>query len=260
MRILAATGPNQEAVSDFDPNRAAETTAETAVNRSSLSPAGCNFGTTRRYIRAAATISRTNTVRPHPIPGDEQFDRVGELAFVRAVLAERESAIVEFEERMRCVPRILQALNGRRGRPLHDHDLADLVQDTVLIVLRKLPEFAAWAPLEGWIYRLCFLEFQNALRRRRREWQRTSEITTEPGDPGVDAGSNHAHDHVHLALTQLGGVEAETIRWKHFDGLTFQEIGVRLDMPPNTVKTRYYRGLAKLEALLRTYSRREESA
>lgn len=190
----------------------------------------------------------------------EPFDPKSELAFVRAVLARQEAAIAKFEQRIRCVPRMLSALNGRRGRPLSEHDLADLVQDTVLIVLRKLDQFAAWAPLEAWIYRLCLLEFLNAIRRRGRERRRTIERVDEPATAPAASAGGHEHDDVHQALDRLGGVEAEAIRMKHFDALTFEEIGNRLGMPGNTAKTRYYRGLAKLAKVLQTYQSRQEHA
>ncbi|HEX5052072.1 MAG TPA: sigma-70 family RNA polymerase sigma factor [Planctomycetota bacterium] len=194
----------------------------------------------------------------HPSMNPE-FDRDAELAFVRAVFAGERTAMARFEERMLCVPRILRALNGRRGRPLDDHDLADLVQDTILIVLRKLDRFEAWVPIEGWIYRLCYLEFLNAVRRRGRQWQRTTELQEQiEGPPEVTP--DHVHDDVHAGLAQLGGVEAEVIRMKHFEELTFQKIGDRMGVPANTVKTRYYRGLARLEEVMRTYRRREERA
>jgi RNA polymerase sigma-70 factor (ECF subfamily) len=188
----------------------------------------------------------------------EHFDQRAEVAFVQAVLAGQEQAVVKFEERMRCVPRILGALNARRGHPLGEHELADLVQDTIVVVLRKLDEFAAHAPLEGWMYRLCFLEFLNAVRRRGRALRRTSELVEEPEAAGVDDLGEHVYDDVYRALELLGGHEADTIRLKHFDGLTFREIGDRVGVPANTAKTRYYRGLARLGELLRTYRRREE--
>lgn len=166
---------------------------------------------------------------------------------------------MKLEKRIQCVPRILGSLNGRRGRPLGDHDLADLAQDTVMIVLRKLDQFQAWVPLEGWIYRLCYLEFLNAVRKRARTLRRTHELT-ENIDVATNDAAHNAHDDLHTALDRLGGVEAEAIRLKHFDDLTFQEIGDCLNMPANTAKTRYYRGLAKLEALMRTYQQREERA
>jgi NAD(P)-dependent dehydrogenase (short-subunit alcohol dehydrogenase family) len=40
--------------------------------------------------------------------------------------------------------------------------------------------------------------------------------------------------------------EADVIRMKHFEDLTFEEIGTRLGNSINTVKTRYYRGISRL--------------
>ena len=66
------------------------------------------------------------------------------------------------------------------------------------------------------------------------------------------------HRPYHGALERLGGVEAETIRIKHFEGLTFEAVGVRLGIPTNTAKTRYYRGMLRLEKLLRSAMGRSE--
>lgn len=164
-----------------------------------------------------------------------------------------------FEERLQCVPRFLGALNRRRGYALDEHDLADLVGKTVVIAMEKLGEFEAHVPLEGWLYRLCHFELLNALRRRARERRRNAELPDADSVPTQDA-DRHQHEDVHRALERLGGVEAETIRMKHFAELTFQEIGARLGMPANTVKTRYYRGLEKLERILETLWDREEHA
>jgi RNA polymerase sigma-70 factor (ECF subfamily) len=219
-----------------------------------------SVGNLQRYSAPLPAISRTNAVPPHPSMFPEPFDARAELALVLAVLAGQETAIVEFEQRMLCVPRILNALNNRRGRPLDEHDLADLVQDTVLVVLRKLTDFKALAPLEAWIYRLCDLEFMNAARRRGRAARRTIALTEATELAAAAPDALWVHEEVHQALAQVGGVEAETIRLKHFDGLTFPEIGERLGVPPSTAKTRYYRGLERLTALLRICRRREESA
>jgi RNA polymerase sigma factor (sigma-70 family) len=202
-------------------------------------------------------ISRTKAVRPDPSVIPEAFDAASELAFVRDVLAGREAAVVTFEERMLCVPRILGALNRRRGRPLDDHDLADLVQDTLLIVLRKLREFRAFVPLEGWIYRLCEFEFRNAVRRSGRQPQPRSEFS-QLAATGSEPTAGHAHDELYRALDELGGVESEVIRMKHLAGFTFQEAAAKLTIPVNTAKTRYYRGMAKLAARMRDRRRREE--
>ena len=179
----------------------------------------------------------------------DSFDQEAERRFIAAVLLGQQEAVAIFDERMRCVPRIMAALNARRGRPFREADLDDLAQDTFVIAWRKLPAFKPFVPLEGWLYRLFCNEFMNAwrrLERNRRFTQATEDIDEFEGamtKPSPD-------DDIHLALERLGGVEAETISLKHFDGLTFAEIAERMAVVEGTVKTRYYRGLVRLERLL----------
>ena len=52
------------------------------------------------------------------------------------------------------------------------------------------------------------------------------------------------------ALAQIDPAEARVIELKHLDGLTFTEIGVRLELSPNSAKTRYYRGLQAMRRFL----------
>jgi RNA polymerase sigma-70 factor (ECF subfamily) len=189
----------------------------------------------------------------------DPFDQQAEDRFVAAVLRGEQEAIVVFETRIRCIPRIMGALNARRGRPFREHDLADLAQNTIVIALRKLPEYKPLAPVESWLYRLCCNEFLNALRQRERDRRVVNDSDEVDSFAGNSTERATTHDEVHLALERLGGLEAETIRLKHFDGLTFVEIAARMGTPENTVKTRYYRGLARLEQLLTRIETPEES-
>jgi RNA polymerase sigma-70 factor, ECF subfamily len=179
----------------------------------------------------------------------EPLDQDAERRFVEAVMRGDREARVGFEMRVRCVTRFLAVLNARRGRPFDEHDLADLAQATIAIAWRKLPAYEPLAQLEVWLHRLCCYEFANALRRRGRERQRSGDV--EVDELTGTSQTAHGHDDLHLALARLGGVEADIIVLKHFDGLTFAEISARTGSPENTVKTRYYRGLARLEAMLR---------
>ena len=212
-----------------------------------------------RYSVATEPVARFRAVSTLPLPDPEPFDRAAELAFLAAVLGGDREARVKFEERMHCVPRILHALNRRRGLQLAEEEILDLTHDTLLIALRKLHEFEAWCPLEGWIYRLCEFEYLNAVRRR----SRRAQLLTPLGDDAVvpapdDATRSSAHEEVVRGLDRLGGVEAELIRLKDIEGLTFLEIAARCGMAVNTAKTRYYRGFLRFCGLLRTFRRRED--
>ena len=92
-----------------------------------------------------------------------------DLELVRAVRRGDAAALQRFIERMDCVPRILSVLNARSGRRLKDHDLRDVVQDTLMAVWRKLDRFEGRASLDTWAYRFCVQEMLAAVRRRRRQ-------------------------------------------------------------------------------------------
>lgn len=182
--------------------------------------------------------------------GEKRHDGTADLALVCAVLANEESAIIEFADRLKCVPRILTAQNVRLGRPLDEHDLADLSQDIVVVILQKLHRFAGRAPVEGWIYKVCRLEFMNGVRRKRRVPRPVHDVEVAmQNDPGRTSALAE-RESIAVALARVGGVEAEAVTMKHFEGLTFEEMCTRLDLPSSTVKTRYYKGLARLEELL----------
>jgi RNA polymerase sigma-70 factor (ECF subfamily) len=56
---------------------------------------------------------------------------------------------------------------------------------------------------------------------------------------------------LHEALARLDPLEADVIRLKHFDDLTFETISALRGISANTAKTRYYRGIRNLHHGLR---------
>jgi RNA polymerase sigma-70 factor (ECF subfamily) len=160
--------------------------------------------------------------------------------------------------RLQFVPRMLAALNQRRGGRLDVHELADLSQDVVLLVLRKLNTFFGAGSLDGWLYRICELELLNRLRKRRRGPVLVEEWAADADSAA--AGSPNDDDRVALALQRLGGYEAEIIRLRVQEDLTFEEIAARLGVTAANAKTRYYRGLARLQAMLADLAPRTRAA
>ena len=55
---------------------------------------------------------------------------------------------------------------------------------------------------------------------------------------------------VHQALNELSAAQRQAITLAFLEGLTHQEIAIRLDMPMGTVKSNIRRGLARLRQLL----------
>ena len=193
-------------------------------------------GSCVRFLRARSTLE---------VDPDHQADR----ELVRAVLARDPGAVEALVQRLRCIPRILSLLNQRVGNALGAEDLNDLTQDTLARLWPRIERYNGQASLETWFYGFCFNGFMNVLRRGNRAQpvgSLTDQVASPDGPPlPLD------YDHLHRGLEQLGEAETRVIRLKYFDDLTFDEIGQRLGISPNTVKTRYYRGMRKLEELLR---------
>ncbi len=150
------------------------------------------------------------------------------------------------------VARIIAAQNRRRGRPLTEEEVKDLVQDTLGLIWRKLESYSGRAALESWVYPFCTYSMANAVRakRRRRDALRVDggaelgELSSPaPPDP-------HAYEHLHMGLNQIDPEQAAVIRLKTFDGLSFPEISEQLSLAIGTAKTWYYRGLRSLREIL----------
>ncbi|HED65277.1 MAG TPA: sigma-70 family RNA polymerase sigma factor [Planctomycetes bacterium] len=174
--------------------------------------------------------------------------REQDLRLVRDLLEGSMEARARFSQRMQCIPRILSAKNARIGSPLQPSELDDVAQDTLVAVWKRLPSFRGLSALETWVYRFCHLTLLKSLEAHRRA-PRTEQGAEET--PWVPERREERFAEVYRALDRLPEDEGELVRLKHFEDLSFPEIGERLGLSPNTAKTRYYRGLARLRDLLR---------
>lgn len=175
-----------------------------------------------------------------------------DLALARAVGAGDEAAMDRMLRRLECVPRIVSAMNRQLGMPLNPEERNDLVQDALLVIWKKLGQFAGDAKIETWVYRVCRLELLNALRRKRRQIATLPAFdSVEPEDPSA-AGEQRVlrAEMVLMGLDRLEPEEAAVVRLRHYEQLTFDEVAAALSISPNTAKTRYYRALGRLRTHL----------
>lgn len=183
-------------------------------------------------------------------PSDSIPRSTADLELVRAFLSRRPNGTEPLVARLATVASVLRALNTRMGRPLDEHDLSDVVQDVTAIALRKLEHFDGRTTLDGWIYGIANFELRNAVRRAARRPRAVEDVapdlepTTAPDD---EPESDGLSDELRRGLDQLSPTERDVIAHKHLDGLTFEAIGARLCLSVNTVKSRYYRGMVKLQ-------------
>lgn len=189
-------------------------------------------------------------------------DHSSDLALVQAVLAKQETAVERFVARMRCVPLILESKNARLGTPLIKDDLIDTVQDTLVVIWKRLDSYSGKSSLETWAFGFCRNQMLTAIRNRARR--------PVPVGIGGDAQGSllersyvtdlevDRFEFIGRGLDQLDTTHEQVIRLKCHSGLTFAQVGSRMGISPNTAKTYYYRGLKKLEGLLRPHYRAEE--
>lgn len=189
-------------------------------------------------------------VRAQPSAAAEVVDpaelaRDGQL--VRDALAGDRQACERLAERLMCVPRVLSSINARRGGRLSSHDLEDLIGDCLLGIWRKLGSYHGEATLEGWLYRFCFLEFMNKVRLLSRRPEIAKPELSQHESPQELLDRDLEREDLERSLLRLGPPDADVVRLKHFEDLTFDGIARALGITTKMAKTRYYRGIAWLQ-------------
>jgi RNA polymerase sigma-70 factor (ECF subfamily) len=183
-----------------------------------------------------------------PLPSNEF---AADLAIARGVLRGDAGAEQRFLDEMQCVPLILEDRNARKGRPFDEQELEDLVQETLATVWRRLSDYEGRSSLSTWCFSICMYQMRNALRSKR-------DAPRPIGEDGefLLEGACYADlefdrfEPVYRCLCRLDPRPAEVIQLKFFEDLTFEQIGARLALPENTVKTHFYRGIQRIRSML----------
>ncbi len=193
---------------------------------------------------------RSSAVRSGPERAPPQAMRQSDLELVQAARSGRPESVEDLLGRMRVVPRILMAINVRLGWPLDDHEVEDACQETISKLWRKLETFTGESTLETWFYGVARYELMNALRRKQRRAP-GSELSDE--EPDRVEASPHADEleRVRAALAQIEADDARIIVLHHYHSQSLEQAARIVGVPTSTAKSRYYRGMERLAALLR---------
>lgn len=171
-----------------------------------------------------------------------------DLQLVRDVLAGDVPALERFSRRMKCVPVILSHCNSRHRGVLSREDLSDLAQEVLTTVWRRLPTYLGQGALESWVHPFCTQTFLNCVRARRRR-PTHGDLESLAPVPAPDDGMQdllEVADLIQRHLVRLEALQADVIRARHFESLSFEEISRRLGVPLTTVRNNYRRGLDTL--------------
>jgi len=189
--------------------------------------------------------------------------RAQDLALVRRVLAGEALALEGLRARLARLPAMVRHQDAKLGRLLNETELEDVVRDTVAALWAKLGTFEGRSTLDTWMYRFAGLELLKTVQRKCRApepledpWSAPDLAVQEELEPEPEIGRAE----LEAALDRLTPAAATAIRERHFEGLSFERIAERAGLPLNTLKARYYRGLARLREILERDLRREETS
>jgi len=124
-----------------------------------------------------------------------------------------------------------------RHMGVRTEDVPDVFQDVLVVVARRLHEFEGRAALSTWIYRICWYQVRNHLRRR--------DAAREVGEPWEGAEDANLEERVLQAerlerfLAVLGIEERAIFVLYELYGFTFREIGEQMGLTMGEVTSRH---------------------
>lgn len=125
---------------------------------------------------------------------------------------------------------------------------ADAVQETFIRVFYNIGAFNSDKPFKPWFYRILLNECNRLLSKEKKV------IPFDEVKPIISAENNETdsfeYDHLHEALQQLDDINRIPIILKYLHDFSEKEISETLELNINTVKSRLFKGRAKLKLAL----------
>lgn len=137
-------------------------------------------------------------------------------------------------------------------------DARDMVQDSFVDAFKALPRFDVTKKFYPWLYVI--------LRNRCCAWLRGQKrqhvVNVEPDSHLLVTSDSHSPAELHDiegGLLKLSAEFREIIMLKYIDGLTYQGLADRLNIPIGTVMSRLYHARRHLRDILTTQANRSDS-
>jgi RNA polymerase sigma-70 factor (ECF subfamily) len=136
-------------------------------------------------------------------------------------------------------------------RLTHDADEAnDVAQATFVKAFEKLQTFDTKRKFFSWLYRIAVNESLSACQRLNRREPIREDVAAEEAGTDDAAGEKETASRVLMALQELKLDLRAVIVLRHFQNLSYQEIGQVLDLPERTVKSRLFTARTMLRDIL----------
>jgi RNA polymerase sigma-70 factor (ECF subfamily) len=138
-------------------------------------------------------------------------------------------------------------------RMLKDYQEAqEITQEVFIKAYEKLDTFDERFKFFSWIYRMAVNAALNRAKRRRRfdALAEDSDYASASPNPHEDYEESETDENVQRALMLLKPDYRAVLVLKHFEGLSYEEIGEALGIPEKTVKSRLFTARQMLKDVL----------
>ncbi len=159
--------------------------------------------------------------------------------------------------------RAFEALVRRHARPLYAYvhrlcgdpsETEDLIQETWMRVHRALDRFEGRSSFRTWIYRIATNRFREAwTRRKRRERLAPEPELPRSESPAEPARLGELESAVRRAIDRLPAKQRSVAVLSIYEQLPPREIGVVLDLRPETVRVHLHLARKRLQTDLREF-------
>lgn len=148
--------------------------------------------------------------------------------------------------------------------PVSDEDRRDLLQATLMQIVRRLGSFRAESSFSTWLFRVTANEALMLMRSRRRhrarvveglDWEELATLPTLTANdtevpPDVAALGHERDERVRAALSELPEDYRDVVVAHYHLELGLQEIADKLDITESAVRSRLHRARTRLRTLL----------
>ncbi|MBX3209000.1 MAG: sigma-70 family RNA polymerase sigma factor [Labilithrix sp.] len=147
--------------------------------------------------------------------------------------------------------------------PVSDEDRRDLLQATLMQIVRRLGSFRAEASFSTWLFRVTANEALMLMRSRRRhrarfieglEWEELATLPAmndvDQGDGDLGVSARQRDERVRDALGELPDDYRDVVIAHYHMDLGLQEIADRLSITESAVRSRLHRARSRLRSLL----------
>ncbi len=163
----------------------------------------------------------------------------------RAKAGDREAFDCLVTEYLQVVYNLAYRMVGER------EDARDLAQCVFLKAWRGLGGFDERRRFFSWLYRIAWNESLNLLRSRRPVEELSERMADPSSAPDVRVDHRERDEALHAALMEMEEEYRRIIVLHHFAELSYAELGLILDLPEKTIKSRLFMARQKLGGILR---------